>query len=98
VTADEVLNAAYRLARELRRTRHLQVQPASELAQRQTRDEVEKAQQAIELVPRIAGQPLVGAFAGQCHLVAAGVDLRASNKQRARRVHDGPFGRPDQPG
>ena len=57
-----------------------QVRSAGELAKRQSRNHVQKAEQPMDLVPGIAGQPFIGALAGHGGLVAALVNL-AGQKQ-----------------
>ena len=53
----------------------------------------------MDFVPGIAGQPFVGPFAGQRHLVAMLVDLAGQHQQgRTRGIDDGAFRGPDQLG
>ena len=55
--------------------------PAAQLAQLQSRDEIEQPHQAVDLVPGIPGQPFIGPLARQSHLIALGVDLAGQHQQ-----------------
>ena len=70
------------------------------LAERHAGDQRRGSESArCTLIPRVAGQPLVGPFAGQGDLVAACVDLaRPAGAGGARRVDDRRLGGADQLG
>ena len=66
-----------------RRSHDAHGQPAQPVARRDAGQPIEHAEQAMDLEPRIAGEPFVGAFAGQGDLVAM-LMHRASEPQQGR--------------
>ncbi len=72
-------------------------QPAYGVPEGEPGNAIEIAQQAVDLVPGVAGEPLVGAFSGQRDLVPAAMDLsRHHQHRRGRGIDDGRFRRADQ--
>ena len=80
-----------------RRPGQLRIESPCQLTQGQTGHKIEVAQRLVNLVPRVAGQPFVGPFARERHLVTERVDLACQEQQRgAGSIDHRPLGSPNE--